>query len=209
MTRSFDVFFTVHQNKRLSKQSKRRWFATPWRSLWHHSNGLGESSYTLNHGYAIMVMHYGLKRGVGIYIYFQRPLTVPLCSTNGRQMPVIRAVQGECEIVYLHYMPPEVVAHWRRTSGWCQLGPQHSYIHRNMHIENGNNKQNAITPGLYFTQRAKTLGSTSIRHRSDTFASERSLIGVNPRVLLFWCMSCSVNPSISYVDAAGAKTKSI
>ena len=29
MARSFDVFFDLHLNKRLSKQSKRRWFETP------------------------------------------------------------------------------------------------------------------------------------------------------------------------------------
>ena len=33
-TRSFDVFFD--QNKRLSKQPRRRWFETPSRSLWRH-----------------------------------------------------------------------------------------------------------------------------------------------------------------------------
>ena len=32
--RSFDVFFDLRQNKRLSKHSKRRWFDTPSRSLW-------------------------------------------------------------------------------------------------------------------------------------------------------------------------------
>ena len=38
MTRSFDVFFDLRLNKRLSKHSRRRWFETPSRSLWHHSN---------------------------------------------------------------------------------------------------------------------------------------------------------------------------
>ena len=33
VTRSFDVFFDLRLNKRLSKQSKRRWFETPSRSL--------------------------------------------------------------------------------------------------------------------------------------------------------------------------------
>ena len=36
VTRSFDVFFDLSLNKWLSKQSKRRWFETPSRSLWHH-----------------------------------------------------------------------------------------------------------------------------------------------------------------------------
>ena len=32
--------------------------------------------------------------------YFQRALTVPLRSPNGRQMPAVRAVQGGCERVW-------------------------------------------------------------------------------------------------------------
>ena len=36
--RSFDVFFDLHLNKRLSKQSWSWWFATPSRSLWRHCN---------------------------------------------------------------------------------------------------------------------------------------------------------------------------
>ena len=35
-TRNFDVFFDLHLNKRLSKQSRRRLVKTPWRSLWRH-----------------------------------------------------------------------------------------------------------------------------------------------------------------------------
>ena len=38
VTRSFDVFFDLRLNKRLSKQSRRRWFGTPSRSLWRHWN---------------------------------------------------------------------------------------------------------------------------------------------------------------------------
>ena len=37
--RSFDVFFDLRLNKRLSKQSWGWWFETPSRSLWHHCNG--------------------------------------------------------------------------------------------------------------------------------------------------------------------------
>ena len=40
VTRSFDIFIDLRLNKRLSKQSRRRWFETPSRSLWHHCNGL-------------------------------------------------------------------------------------------------------------------------------------------------------------------------
>ena len=39
VTRSFDVVFDLHLIKRLSKQSRRRWFETPLRLLWRHCNG--------------------------------------------------------------------------------------------------------------------------------------------------------------------------
>ena len=38
VTRSFDVFSDLRLNKRLSKQSRHRWFETPLRSLWRHCN---------------------------------------------------------------------------------------------------------------------------------------------------------------------------
>ena len=38
VTRSFDVFFALRLNKRLSKQSRRRWFGTPSRSSWRFYN---------------------------------------------------------------------------------------------------------------------------------------------------------------------------
>ena len=41
VTGSFDVFFDLRLNERLSKQSWDRWFETPSRSLWRHSNGDG------------------------------------------------------------------------------------------------------------------------------------------------------------------------
>ena len=38
MTQSFDVFFDLHLNKRLSKQWRSWWFQTSWRSLLCHCN---------------------------------------------------------------------------------------------------------------------------------------------------------------------------
>ena len=38
VTWSFDVFFDLRLNKRLSKRSRRRWFETPSRSIWRHCN---------------------------------------------------------------------------------------------------------------------------------------------------------------------------
>ena len=45
--RTFDVFFDVHLNNWLSKQSRRRWFETPLRSLWRHCNGAQRIDYRL------------------------------------------------------------------------------------------------------------------------------------------------------------------
>ena len=39
VTRSFDVFFDLRLNKRLSKQSWGWWIETPSNSLWRHCNG--------------------------------------------------------------------------------------------------------------------------------------------------------------------------
>ena len=38
VTRSFDIFFDLRLNKRLSKQWWGWWFETPSRPLWRHSN---------------------------------------------------------------------------------------------------------------------------------------------------------------------------
>ena len=39
VTRSFDVFFDLYQNKRLSKQSRRQWFESLSPSLWRRCDG--------------------------------------------------------------------------------------------------------------------------------------------------------------------------
>ena len=40
VTRSFDVFFDLRLNKRLSKQLRGWWFETLSRPLWRHRNGI-------------------------------------------------------------------------------------------------------------------------------------------------------------------------
>ena len=42
VTRSFDVFFDLRPNKRLSKQWRGWWFETPSRSLWRHCDDAGQ-----------------------------------------------------------------------------------------------------------------------------------------------------------------------
>ena len=60
VTRSFDVFFDLRLNKRLSKQSWGWWSETPPRSLWRQCNG------------AISIVAYFSKRGwISVKIKYQ------------------------------------------------------------------------------------------------------------------------------------------
>ena len=45
VTRSFEVFFDLDRNKRLNKQSRRRWFETQSRSLWRQCVVYGDKSH--------------------------------------------------------------------------------------------------------------------------------------------------------------------
>ena len=64
---------------------------------YHRAFVIGWSKYRL--GMPSAQLRYGLTWPVGIPTIFQTPVTVPLHSPNGRQMPAIRAVQGGCERV--------------------------------------------------------------------------------------------------------------
>ena len=68
-----------------------------WSAGRHYPPMVGRSKYRL--GLPSAPLHYGLMWPVGISTDFQTPLTVPLHSPNGRQMPAVRAVQGDCERV--------------------------------------------------------------------------------------------------------------
>ena len=48
VTRSFDVFFDLRLNKRLSKQSRSWWFETPSRPLYRHCNIIGAGKHMTN-----------------------------------------------------------------------------------------------------------------------------------------------------------------
>ena len=53
VTRSFDVIFDQRFNKRLSKQSRCRWFETPSRSLWHYCNDMWQPNKSVRKGYPL------------------------------------------------------------------------------------------------------------------------------------------------------------
>ena len=50
VTRSFDIFFDLCLNKRLSKQLRRRWFDTPSHPLWRHCNVKKKHSTRISYG---------------------------------------------------------------------------------------------------------------------------------------------------------------
>ena len=60
VTRSFDVFFDLCLNKRLSKQSRDWWFEMPSGSLWRNCNGSSEASV-----FHVNVL-YHLPKGIGL-----------------------------------------------------------------------------------------------------------------------------------------------
>ena len=57
VTRSFDVFFDLRLNKRLSKQSKRRWFKTPSLSLWRECNEYQKNTSNCSQYYINVSVH--------------------------------------------------------------------------------------------------------------------------------------------------------
>ena len=69
VTRSFDVFFDPHLNKRLSNQSWGWWFETPSCPLWRHNNDVCVK----------FAKHLALSRR--IYIIKHRLCMLALCST--------------------------------------------------------------------------------------------------------------------------------
>ena len=58
VTRSFDVFPDLRPNKRLSKQSRRRWFETHSRSLWRHCNDSERSEISEYESWGFVVSRY-------------------------------------------------------------------------------------------------------------------------------------------------------
>ena len=60
VTRSFDVFFDVRPNKRLSKQSSGWWFETLSRSLWRHCNVRSHTAFYEPHSSEIWMLFFCL-----------------------------------------------------------------------------------------------------------------------------------------------------
>ena len=79
VTRSFDVFFDLRLNKRLSKPSRRRWFEMPSRSLWRHC--------------------YDILRDIGMYLREILSHIVPVVQRH--DTATLSAALALCEGIYL------------------------------------------------------------------------------------------------------------
>ena len=75
VTHSFDVFFDLRLNKRLSKHSRRRWFETPLHSLWRHCH----ARVTHESHYAAYIAHSESLNSVKQFIF---------CWGSGGRFPV-------------------------------------------------------------------------------------------------------------------------
>ena len=76
MTRSFDVFFDVRLNKRLSKQSWGWWFETLSRSLWRHRNVVPWPLASLSEAMILPVQASGPLSPIRKYFNYLRHLRV-------------------------------------------------------------------------------------------------------------------------------------
>ena len=82
-TRSFDVFFDLRLNKRLSKESWRRWFETPPCSLWRHSNDTWWLLRTpLSNGWKGKLNHQGLAILIQLSMNSLRPSSHSLAGLS-------------------------------------------------------------------------------------------------------------------------------
>ena len=90
------IFFDLRLNKRLSKQSRRRWFETPPRSIWRHFNEL-----KVGHLLEAQIFQAILYVDLPIYeswLRFRTPVSdiLMMASSNGNIFRVTGHLCGEC-----------------------------------------------------------------------------------------------------------------
>ena len=111
VTRSFDVFFDLHTNRRLSKQWWGWWFETLSRPLWRHRNDL-EPSWNVY----ILVDQWSAPHGGQCWDY----CSVTPSSLSKRSLSEIRSM-----VSYKTQVSP-LLTHW----GYCSLALNHRDVHR-------------------------------------------------------------------------------
>ena len=108
VTRSFDVFFDLHLNKRLSKQSRRRWFETPLRSLWRHCN---VNSTPCSHALAIGLKMRNISRPWPNISSSEGNQDASACQISGHYCHAFSIKYGNHTFEMFHWvkMPPKLV----------------------------------------------------------------------------------------------------
>ena len=111
VTQSFDVFFDLRLNKRLSKQSRRRWFETSSRLLWRHCNA---KVHPKNYAYGAPFVRF----------YFVNLLVPSGCSSNFTMMTspngnIFRVTGHLCG----EFTGPRWIPHTKASNAelWCFL----------------------------------------------------------------------------------------
>ena len=99
VTRSFDVFFDLHLNKRLSKQWRGWWFETPSHPLWFHCN---VTTCLMAHPLLLSHLRRCAKYLVSLSqsLYWWEPIMFPLTTPAWRYIFVIkyRGYEKCCDI---------------------------------------------------------------------------------------------------------------
>ena len=111
-------------------------------------------------GKASSAMHCGLMWLLGISTVFQRPLTVSFHSFNGRQMPAVKAVQGDCETV--HVIPADrsvdsLSGFWNQDQKSSPTANKWLYQHPLTQSSKTTNSISAETQGLHPTAETPQL----------------------------------------------------
>ena len=108
VTRSFAVFFDLRLNKRLSKQSRRRWFETPLRSLWRHCN---VNSTPCSQALATGLKMRNISRPWPNLSSSEGSQDIPACQISGHYCNAFSIKYGNHTFEMFHWvkMPPKLV----------------------------------------------------------------------------------------------------
>ena len=134
VTWSFDVFFDLCLNKWLSKQSRRRWFEMPPRSLWHHCNGVKLLKSFLVEDKNLLIVYgqyYGCcwpgdirSQGISsLGIKLVHPQYQQNCNIRHTKSPnlhfLVSSCSGLCLIHWSQVLSQEWRCSWRSADRWC------------------------------------------------------------------------------------------
>ena len=111
VTRRFDVFFDLRQNKRLDKQSWCWWFETPSRQLWRHRNELTQSTFESHEHISPSLKQVSFPQAGGH----------PICRHNPLQTRNITVCKQLLSITLLSIQDGENHSRWECSNVFLQL----------------------------------------------------------------------------------------